>query len=379
MSEEPFSQPQNAGLMLSLQEINNILARLTALPHRGSGTAYEHQAAGFLRDYLTAQGHVVDAQTFRTPRTYSWELLGITLLLAIGGLYPAAWVALLGAYWFWAYFSGAGTPWDRWFDRHPSQNLVARVGQGPRKLLVTAHYDSAKTFFLYNPKRVRGFRLRFVLNAVLVPTVILAAVLVPIAARVVGLYFVAQALLLLHRETGAPYVNGANDNASGVAVAAALFLDLAAQGLPDTELWLVLTGAEEVGARGARAFLRANNLSHDTPVLNIDNVGRGTLHYATGEGMLGVVAFRGPLVEAAARLQGARPIVYRLAYFDTLPFARQEYSCLTLIRLDRGIPPNWHWPSDTREHVDEQALAETLAYARSLALKVLHPSEPPTR
>lgn len=89
--------------------------------------------------------------------------------------------------------------------------------------------------------------------------------------------------------------------------------------------------------------------------------------------MVGVVSFRGPLVKAAAHLQGARPIVYRLAYFDTLPFARRGYSCLTLTRLDRGIPPNWHWPSDTLEHLDERALEDALAYARALALTVLGP------
>jgi len=356
---------------VSTEDIRSILAGLTAFPHRGSGTAYERQAAAFLRDYLTAKGHPVESQVFLTSRTYSWELLGISALLAIGGLYPATWVALLGAYWFWAYFSGHGTPWDRWFRRHASQNLIARAGRGTRRFVVMAHYDSAKTFFVYHPKRVRGFRANFLLNAALAGVLIPAAMWAPLLARVAGLYFLAQAVLLLTRERTAPYVNGANDNASGVAVATALFLDLAAQSIEGAELWLVLTGAEEVGAQGARAFLRQNTLPGDTPVLNIDNVGAGTLYYATGEGMLGVIPFRGPLVEAASRLEGASPLVYTLAYFDTLPFARAGYPCLTLIRLDRGIPPHWHWPTDVREHVDDRALADTLTYARALAQTVL--------
>ncbi len=356
---------------LSTEHLGSILAGLTAFPHRGSGTADEQRAAAFLRDYLTAQGHTVETQPFRTPRTYSWELLGITVLLAVGGLFSAAWLALLGAFWFWAYFSGYGTPWDRWFRRHASQNLIARSGPGPRRFLLMAHYDSAKTFFVYHPKRVRGFRLNFLLNAVLAAALVPAALLVSLAARVIGLYFLAQAVLLLIRERTAPYVNGANDNASGVAVASALFLDLAAQRAEGTEFWLVLTGAEEVGAQGARAFLKANSLARETPVLNLDNVGRGALHYATGEGMLGVVSFQGPLVEAASRLEGASPVVYTLAYFDTLPFARAGHPCLTLIRLDHGIPPHWHWPTDTRENVDEQAVVDTLAYAQALTRRVL--------
>lgn len=356
--------------MVSTEDLSTILAGLTAFPHRGSGTGQERRAAAFLRDYLTARGHPVETHPFLTSRTYSWELLGISVLLAIGGLYPATWVALLGAYWFWAYFSGQGTLWDHWFRRYPSQNLIARAGQGPRSFVVMAHYDSAKTFFIYHPKRVHGFRMNFLLNAVLAGAVIPAATWVPLLARVVGLYFVAQMVLVLHRERSAPYVNGANDNASGVAVATALFLDLAAQGVEGTELWLVLTGAEEVGAQGARAFLRHTTLPRDTPVLNIDNVGAGTLYYARGEGMLGVLPFHGPLVKAASRLQGASPLVYTLAYFDTLPFARAGYPCLTLIRLDRGIPPNWHWPTDIRENVEDEALVDTLAYARTLAQTV---------
>lgn len=357
--------------MGSADDVRRVLAGLTALPHRGSGTTQEREAAAFLRDYLTGRGHPVDAQPFLTARTYSWELLGITTLLALGGIYAAAWVALLGTYWFWAYFSGLNTPWDLWFRRHPSLNLVARAGPGPRRFVLMAHYDSAKTFFVYHPARVRGFRANFLLNAGLAGALIPAAIWLPLLSRALGLYFLVQAALLVHRERTAPYVNGASDNASGVAVATALFLDLAARDLDGWEIWLLLTGAEEVGAQGARAFLRRHRLPLSTPVLNIDNVGAGTLHFATGEGMLGVIPFRGPLMEAAAGLTGAVPLRYTLAYFDTLPFARAGYPCLTLIRLDGGLPPHWHWPTDTLEQVDERAVMDTLAYARALVQRVL--------
>jgi hypothetical protein len=352
-------------------DLPGVLDGLTALPHRGSGTPQEAAAAAFLRGHLTSRGHHVETQPFRTARTYSWELLGVTLLLAVGGLAPSAWVAALGLYWFWAYFSGVGTPWDGLFRRHPSQNIIARTGSGPRRLILMAHYDSAKTFFVYHPRRVRGFRTNFLLNAALAALLVPAAIWLPLAARAIGVYFLVQGILFVYREATAPYVNGANDNASGVAVVVALFNELAARPLDGWEIWLLLTGAEEVGAQGARAFLRKHSLPRATPVLNIDNVGAGTLHYATGEGMLGVIPFHGPLVEAAARLPGAVPLVYTLAYFDTLPFARAGHPCLTLIRLDHGLPPHWHWPTDTRTHVDDGAVTGTLAYARALAEAVL--------
>jgi hypothetical protein len=352
-------------------DLRAVLDGLTALPHRGSGTPREADAAAFLRDHLTSRGHRVETQPFRTARTYSWELLGVSLVLALGGLASWAWLAALGLFWFWAYFSGVGTPWDRLFRGHASQNIMARTGDGPHRLMLMAHYDSAKTFFVYHPRRVRGFRANFLLNAALAALLVPAAVWLPLAARAIGVYFLVQGILFVHREATAPYVNGANDNASGVAVAVALFNEMAERPVDGWEIWLLLTGAEEVGAQGARAFLREHALPRDTPVLNIDNVGAGALHYATGEGMLGVRSFHGPLVQAAARLPGATPLVYTLAYFDTLPFARAGHPCLTLIRLDRGLPPHWHWPTDVRAHVDDRAVADTLAYVRALVAAVL--------
>ncbi len=81
--------------------------------------------------------------------------------------------------------------------------------------------------------------------------------------------------------------------------------------------------------------------------------------------MIGYIPYRGPLLQAARNLD--RPLhQYRLAYFDTLPFARAGWPCLTLIRLEDGVPANWHWPSDTADNLDDAALADTYAYARRL-------------
>ncbi len=326
-----------------------------------------------LAAYLAERGYPAEVRRFRAPRTYGWELLVIGLLLGLGGVQPQPWLALLGAYWFWAYFDGWGTPWDALFAPHVSHNLLARAGRGDRRIVLLAHYDTAKTFFLYHPRRVHGFRRTFVLQAVLATALPLLAAASPLLSRPVGLFFLLQAALLWHREWTAPYVNGANDNASGVAVAVQLFLDTAPRLPPGVELWLALTGSEEVGARGARALLKDLPPPRDTLVLNIDNVGRGQLHYAEAEGMLRLHRSSGALVDAARRLDGAVPVQYRLAYFDTLPLVRAGYRCLTLVRLERGVPPHWHWPTDTLDNVDPQAVEQTLAYARTLLWTVLPP------
>ncbi|WP_243028786.1 M28 family peptidase [Thermus albus] len=343
-----------------MRELQEIL-KLLHLPHRGSATALEAEAFRRLRTFLEERGHVVHPLPFRGVRSYGWELFGISLLLSLTPLSP--WPPLLGALAFFLYFNGV-RPWGFLLDRYPSQNLLTWKGRGEKALLLMAHVDTAKTFFLYHPKRVRHFRANFLLNAAL-------AFLAPLLALTplrwpVGLYFLVQAILLLHRELRAPYVEGGNDNGSGVAVATALFLET--EPPEGWRLGLALTGCEEVGTLGAKALIP--HLPPGTLVLNLDNVGRGELFYAEGEGMLLFVPYRGALLEAARKTPGARPLRYRLAYLDTLPLGQRGFPCLSLIRLENGVPPHWHWPTDTFAQLDEGALKDTLAYAHTLLQKV---------
>ncbi|RIH88945.1 Peptidase family M28 [Calidithermus roseus] len=329
----------------------------------------EAKAADVLRGWLEARGHTVQSQPFKAPRSYGWELMLVSLLLALGGLLELWWLALLGAYAFWAHFGGGWAPWASLFDRHPSQNLISQAGTGDKTLVLMAHYDSAKTWFIYDPRRVRGFRANFLLNATLAFASPLAALL-PWSGRLIGLYFLVQAGLLLWRELTAPYVGGANDNASGVAVAAGLFEQLARQVPPGWRVMLALTGCEEVGTKGALALARSGQVPRDALILNIDNVGRGALFYAVGEGMLGYRPYSGKLLEAARSLPGAQPLEYRLAYFDTRAFP--EHACLSLIRLENGVIPNWHWPSDTAAQVRWEDVEQTRDYALNLINGLLH-------
>ena len=344
---------------------------LVAFPHRGTGTSREREAAAWLAAQLESRGFATETQRFAAPASWGPEVLTISLVLGLGALLGWPWLAALGLYGFWAYFSGWPRPWSSLFARSRSQNVLAQAGSGPRTLVLMAHYDTAKTHFVYDPRRVRGFRGQFLANAAL-------ALLAPLAAFYgswlgvgFGVYFLVQAGLLGWRELRAPYVNGANDNASGVAVATQLFLEAARRPPAGWRLLLALTGAEETGAAGAAALLKSGRLPPDALVLNIDNVGKGELFYATGEGMLAYTPYRGELLAAAAGLAGARPLAYRLAYFDTWPLARHGLATLTLIRLEAGVPPNWHWPSDVPANVSWEAVEDTRDWARRLLARVM--------
>ncbi len=348
---------------------------LVSYEHRGTGTRLEREAAAWLAAYLEARGFTPELQRFRAPASWGPEVLVISLALGLGGVLGWAWLAALGFYGFWAYFSGWPRPWQALFARTRSQNVLAGAGAGPRTLVLMAHYDTAKTYWTYDPKRVRGFRATFLLNAALAALAVPAAGWGGAAGAALGIYFLVQAGLLGWRELSAPYVNGANDNASGVAVATGLFLDLARRPPAGWRVLLALTGAEETGAVGAEQLARSGAVPADALILNVDNVGAGELFYATGEGMLAYYGYRGALLEAARKLEEARPLAYRLAYFDTLPFARRGRAVLTLVRLEGGVPPNWHWPSDRPAGVNWAQVEETYSWARNLLARIFQAEE----
>mgnify|MGYP000173501768 CR=1 FL=1 len=350
--------------------LTEIFERITYQPHRGTATREAAEARKRLETYLKASGVSVKQQAFLSPRTNSWEIMGISLVLALGGLIPNGVVSIVGLFAFWAYFCLWNVPWSRFTDKYSSANLIAEKGEGRRTLVIMAHIDTAKPYFLNSPNNVRSFRIFFLITTALaIASVPLAFFWLP-GARLVGMFFLIQAGLMYWRERSSDYVNGANDNASGVTVATQLFLDLAPRLMNEWQLKLVITGAEEVGAKGAKALLKGGEIPENALILNIDNVGLGKLHYSEGEGMLEYHKSKGRLLDAARSTTGADPVKYRLAFLDTLPFSKAGYDCLTLIRLENGVPPNWHWKTDTPEQVNPDALVGTYVYARALAEKV---------
>jgi hypothetical protein len=345
---------------------DRVFKRLLELHHRGSATDQESQAQKIVMEFLKEEGVSSHLQGFSCPKSYGWELMVISGILGIGGLIPSGVWVVLGAVWFFLYFTGFGTPWDPLFHWGRSANLIAGWGEGEKNLILLAHLDSAKSASYFHPRWVRFFRAQFLLHTLLL-LLLLAGVFLNISplARILGVFFFLEAVLWIHRELFYPYVPGVNDNLSGVISALELFLRLRDDPLPGVRVTLLITGGEEVGMKGARAYLRYTPPLPNTVVLNLDNVGAGTLYAIQGEGMLTVTRYPGALAQSLAP-RFLPCAIYRLAYFDALPFARRGYETLTLIRLKDGIPPNWHLKSDTLENLEEGAIPDTIEQAERL-------------
>lgn len=367
------------------------LERLTRYPHRGVGSPEEaaaaEEAAGWLRD----MGYDVEIQRFRAPRDTLYIGPAVIMLgyLAAGAI--AAWwqpwvglvlavlllIPLVGE------MSGRGLDLDLYTPKVTSQNVIARRPErGGERLtvVVSGHLDTQHATWLFHPRMARhvqtylnvaygslglmflGLLLRAVLPAAGWPLWILAAGAVLLALHIA---------FLLSCAFGGGYINGANDNTTGAALTLALAEHFAAHPLPGVRFHFVLTGAEEVGTRGMKAFLRAHRYDPDsTYFINLDNLGGGTLTYLEGEGMTLYHRFGKDLVEMARIMAAERPGRVKarpnlLLPTDAMIPAAHGYQAISFLAfLEDGSLPNYHWYSDTLEKVDRELLAFTEAFLK---------------
>jgi hypothetical protein len=183
--------------------------------------------------------------------------------------------------------------------------------------------------------------------------------------------------ILLERELRGVDVPGANDNASGCAVAASLAsATAAAGGLRETRLVLCLTGCEEAGTLGAQALLGSRDTS-EWLFLNFDNVGgAGTLRYLQREGVIAHWDADPGLTAAAEDVARRRPDL-RMApeddpaglTYDSSPILARGGRALTLSVQD-GFIPNLHLPTDTTANVDPDGVRRALEAGRELLAAV---------
>jgi len=370
----------------------------------------EQRAREYLARQLQAQGVKTTEQPFRSVPSLTLPWLTTSLLFALSGalvwLTRGAWLhglaalaSLIACALYWGLVSGK---WDvmRLFPRRKSANLIGVIPAGVKpiqKIVLMAHTDTQRATLLWHPKLVRQFGQSFKIQTMLLALHGLGALVLLWALRMNPLlqggadtlamlarWLMAPGALLslwgtfvlLHRELVLDWVQGANDNGSGVAVVLSLLMELAQQPLPHVEVWGVFTGCEEVGApAGAFAFEREYGLQlRNALFLIIDHVGLGEPRYLLAEGMLPRQRAHPEMVELMAKLAQAHPewslqpsAVPHGAYTDALPFLMKGYKAIALwCEQQPGIPPNWHWSTDVLENVNPNDLERMRAIVRSV-------------
>ncbi|MDO8846915.1 MAG: hypothetical protein Q7W51_00805 [Coriobacteriia bacterium] len=207
---------------------------------RPAATDAEANAADYIEDVFRTRGLDVERQEFDAARTTSWPFVichvltllavALTFWLPLVAVVPAVLAAVL----LWFELSTRSLL-SRFMPKGPSQNIIARHvprqrrGERLKRVVIVAHYDSAKSSLAYSPGMVKHQRTIVTATKVMTfatPFVIVFAALpfasawqpwTGVAAIVVGGGLVVPLLIAVHRELLMHATDGANANASGVA------------------------------------------------------------------------------------------------------------------------------------------------------------------
>jgi Iap family predicted aminopeptidase len=172
-------------------------------------------------------------------------------------------------------------------------------------------------------------------------------------------------------------VPGASDNASGVATVLRL-ADRYGEELDSFDVWVVFTGAQESMQLGMAAFLRRHRRELDpksTVFVCVDNVGNGTVRFATKEGYVLALPYHPELIAICEQLReedaddgyyGARPVSPRIAT-DAFRARARGYPAIAISCADDDdLPPNYHQPTDTPANVAPEALERAFDFCSEL-------------
>ena len=377
--------------------IKRFIGELCILKHRASGSNNERKAAEHILHFMRNIGLVANIDEFKSQQRMTGELVTIMsffLIEVVLYFYVPilSFIAgLIGLILFWGYFTTRFKPLAPLFRHSTSSNVVGSFinSNAPFKVIFTAHYDTARSGPLWNPKTVANFRLNFLIGFVVLILIQLSTLIrlfsidgfiFKLLMLLGGIYVLGNIGVLIISGLTGDLVQGASDNASGVAV----MLDLAARlkeiPMPEIEFWFVATGSEEVGAIGTVSFMKnyAEDISKDnTYFINFDNLGKGIPHYFVGEGMLNFYKFSTELIHAAEQtsqlnqFREITPAKYKLAYTDAIAPTCRGYHAILFLALDeRGLIPNWHWHTDTMENLDMSVPQLTSDFAFEMVMQL---------
>jgi hypothetical protein len=382
------------------------IEQLASFSERYAGGASERRAAEQIAGWMRALG-MCDATVLPAPGGVRAGLAlgvhaGVAALGCFWGGFIGVLLSMLAAWSFWQEFVQHRSLLARLTQPADSVNVIARAGAvaPTRRVVLTAHIDTAQAGWLFSRTLADGFaRINQVMRrrdgqppaALSVPAALLiGAVVVSLGSWLGAHGFLFGVVRLLNgiallvacglglQWAASPPTPGANDNASAVAAmltcAERLFTALP----EDTELWVVGTGAEEVGCGGMRAFVEQHPWpAEGTYWVNFECVGGGALHYLHSEGLLSRMSYTPTLIELARRVAASGAFgevtpTNLLAATDGHVPAERGYAALSLISLEStGVPRHYHRTDDTVDGIDLTTVIRAADFGAAVVIAAL--------
>lgn len=361
---------------------------------RGSGTAEEKEAADYVRSILEAHGIAVEEQPFRSPAS-AWRPFAASLSLAVLGaviaplFIPAS--SLLAAIMLtlslWLAIRESllqDTILRRLLPQVDSQNVIGRLrpeGEARQLVVLVAHLDSHRTPYFHRSRRRQhwfGFLIVFSEIGVLINIILYLALS---ASGDMRLWWASLPFALLHLAMmlicaavdRTPFSPGANDNAAAVGTALQAAAELSERPLSHTDLWLLFSGCEEVGAFGMREFLQLYSPVLDgARFIDLEMVGQGIPGVVIKEGLFRRVRYDPALIQAAS--QAAEAVWQEAflkeanAYGESVVTQRAGFPSVTLntVLPQTGKTAVWHRMDDDMSAVSEEVQQHVTAWVLAL-------------
>jgi Peptidase family M28 len=383
--------------------VTETVSGLVGFKRRGPGTDAERRASIWLGDELARTGRDVRIEPFwcrpNTALAHTWHVaLAIAgSLIAIPSHTVGAVLVAIALVSIVADATIGMSPGRRLTPEHASQNVIATSAKQPPhavRLIITANYDAGRSALAYRDVfRATSARLRrlfgdrapgwiawiTIATAWLLATAILriagvskSTVGVVQLIPTVGLVIAVPLLLDL---AGADWSPGANDNASGVAVAMSLASALDVAPPAGVAVDLVLTGAGEGGGIGLRKYLRASRRTlqpSNAIVVGVAPTGGGRPRWWVGDGQFVPFRTSGTLRTLAADTAAGEPHLQAAPHrgrgaTPAFPALRRRLPAIAIGCLDDGgLAPHSHQVGDTVDNVDPKSLDDALQFALML-------------
>ncbi|MTI69862.1 MAG: Zn-dependent exopeptidase M28 [Firmicutes bacterium] len=365
------------------------LKKLCKFPHRGSCSENEKKASKSIYNEMNALGFKnIFIQKFKTPKDSMYNLplqfglliliSGVFLLLNIHSLYLSLFLLIPILM---IVFEAKGSLVEiNFFPKYDSQNIIAYDDYDDKlpTVVITGHYDTQKGSLLFSSKFQNKLQKLFniaylgfitIIISIITSTILDRVILPIIILDLIGIIITSIALLfLLYCNITGKYVNGANDNATGSALTMALSRHFKEKKFSDEDFNMIflLTGSEENGSKGMKAFLRNWGKTLDknnTYFLVIDNIGAGNITYLDGEGMIIKKHYNRFLKDLASKFKKEYDIRYNeklLLPTDSLPVLNQGFKSISFLGKDEfGNIENYHWYTDTLDKISSKHMENT--------------------
>ena len=368
---------------------------------RDPGSKGEHQACEYMADVLKNECGCerADVEPFKeNPGSfYGWIYFTITFVLAavaISFFYPLVSIILIvvGLFIVFMEFGLYKKLIDRCFPEKTGHNVTAVKsckGEVKRRIFFNGHPDAAWEWPVNYKLGGVGFEGHAVICGIgavyyLVISIMLVAKngleYVSFDAdetlgllRLIGLVFVPFLIGLYWMWNENRVVDGANDNLSGCYMGIAILKALKEEGIEfeNTEVGVILTGSEEAGLRGAKAWCAAHKGEFDdvpTFIFSYDTIHDPKYLMTNYRDLNGTVKADKDVsdlfMEAAKELdisckKGWVPPLGGAT--DSAAFAQAGFRATGVTGLNHKLEDYYHTRRDTYDNMNEQGLADCFA------------------